>query len=185
MQPLALSEAEHIFQTLQVPFDRMLYDVLEKYHSFPGFTLLLESICQYMSAKQPFDAGMAALSYLIQKQEGCIPDNTGFFGGSGVISQAQHPYLPPGTPEFLSYFTELLENPERSGTHLFDQERYAMAAKKCLKLYLCNHHMFSKGATDFAFCNEAMQRSIPWEWVARLGVHSRIRKGWHHFKALQ
>jgi len=88
MQPLALSEAEHIFQTLQVPFDRMLHDVLEKYHSFPGFTLLLGSICQYMSAKQPysFDAGMATLLYLIQKQEGHIPDNTGFFGGSGVIS---------------------------------------------------------------------------------------------------
>jgi len=60
-----------------------------------------------------------------------------------------------------------------------------MAAKECLQLYLCNHHMFSKGATDFAFCNEAMQRSKPWEWVAHLCVHSRIRKGWHHFKALQ
>src|SRR5258708_7041868 len=50
IQPL--SEVDNICQTIQVPFDKMLCGVLEKYHSFPGSTLLLGGIFQYMSAKQ-------------------------------------------------------------------------------------------------------------------------------------
>jgi hypothetical protein len=50
IQPLALSEADHICQTLQIHFDGMLCNVLGKYYSFLGVTLLLGSIFQYKSA---------------------------------------------------------------------------------------------------------------------------------------
>jgi hypothetical protein len=59
------------------------------------------------------------------------------------------------------------------------------AAKECLQLYLCSHRDFSKGATEFACRDMAICRSKPWAWVARLGVHSRIRKGRRHFKVLR
>ena len=39
IQPL--SDANHICQTFQVGFDRMLCEALEKYYSSPGFTLPL------------------------------------------------------------------------------------------------------------------------------------------------
>jgi hypothetical protein len=46
MQPS--SEANNISQTLQVDFDRILCNMLEKHHSFPGFTLLLGSLFLYI-----------------------------------------------------------------------------------------------------------------------------------------
>jgi len=49
--------------------------------------------------------------------------------------------------EFFNYLTELLESPERLGTHIFNQQRYATSAEECLQLYLCSHRNFSKGAT--------------------------------------
>ena len=129
-----------------------------------------------------------ASSYLVwQQREGHILDNTGLFGFFGldrIIYHNQTIYV-PSTPEFFGYLTEFLESPERSGTHIFDQKQYATAAKECLQLYLCNHYNFSKGATDFAYHDNKMRRSKPWEWIVRLGVHSRIRKGRHHFKFLQ
>jgi hypothetical protein len=60
----------------------MLCNVLEKYYSFPVFTLLLGGLCQYVGAKQPYtlSAGMEASLYLIWKQEeGHILDNIGLF----------------------------------------------------------------------------------------------------------
>jgi hypothetical protein len=181
-------EADHICQTLQVHFNRMLCNVLEKYHSSPGFTLLLGGLCQYVGAKQPYTlgAGMVASSYLIQQQgEGHILENRGFFGAYGVISNLKDIYFIPGTKEFFSYLTGFLKNSEHSGTYFFDQKHYATAAKECLQLYLCSHHNFFKRSTEFSHHAKALRRNKPWEWVARLGVHSRIRKARHHFKVQQ
>jgi len=170
----------------------MLCNVLEKYRSFPGFTLLLGGIFQCMSVEKPYtlDAGIVASSYLIQWQqedlEGRILEDTGFFGVHKRMTNSRMNtlYLPPNTPGFFSYLTEFLESPEQSGTHIFDQQQYVMAAKQCLQLFLCSHHNFSKGATHFAHHDKVLRRSKPWEWAARLGFHSRIRKGRHHFKVL-
>jgi hypothetical protein len=174
-------EADHLRQNVQVHFDGMLCDVLKKYYSFPRFTLLLGSICLYMGASEKqlytLRAGIAASLSLIQKQEGYILDVIGF--------SRDFPLFLGGTPQYITYFMELLESPERLGTHIFDQKRYATAAKECLQLYLCSHCNFSKGATEFAHHDKALCRNKPWEWVARLGVHSRIRKARHHFKVQQ
>jgi hypothetical protein len=176
IQPL--SEADHICQTLQVHFDSMLCNVLEKYYSFPGFTLLLGGLCQYVGAKQPYTLGagiVASLSLIQKHREGHIFDDIGFYD----IHRLR------GAPQHITYFIELLESPERSEAHIFDQKRYATAAKECLQLYLCSHHNFSKGATEFAHYDKTLHRNKPWDWVARLGVHSRIRMGRHHFKVQQ
>jgi hypothetical protein len=165
----------------------MLCNSLENYHLFPGFTLLLGSLCQYVGAKQPyaFHPGIVASLYLTQHWgEGRFLDDTELFGANGIISH-QRFVLAFGSQEFFSYFTELLESPERSSTHLFDQKQYAMAAKECLQLYLCSYHHFSKGATEFAYRDKVLCRNKPSAWISRLGVHSRIRKGRHHFKVQQ
>jgi hypothetical protein len=152
----------------------MLCEALEKYYSFPGFTLLLGSLFHTKLAGLG-DPGshlhlMEAHLYMIRHWgDGHIIEDSGF----------------PGDWDYAEYFVELLESPERSGTHIFDQKRYATAAKECLQLYLCSHRDFSKGATEFACRDMAICRSKPWAWVARLGVRSRIRKGRRHFKALR
>jgi len=48
----------------------------------------------------------------------------------------------------------------------FSQQRYVVATKECLQLYLCSHPNFSKRATEFACHDKAMQRNKPWEWLA-------------------
>ena len=181
-------EADHICETLQVQFDRMLRNILEKYHSFPGFTLLLGSLFQYTSATQPYTcgAGIVASSYLIRKRgEGVILDETGLSGANGIRSQDKYIYLLPGTREFFSYLAGFLENPDRSGNYIFDQQRYATATKECLQLYLCSRRNFSKGATEFTLHDQTLRRSKPLAWLARLGVHSRIWKARNRFKAQQ
>jgi len=90
-----------------------------------------------------------------------------------------------GTPEFLTYFVGLLENPERSGVHAFDQQKYATAAKECLQLCLCSHRKFSKGTTESARHDKLLLRNKPWAWKGRLGVHGRIRKAMHHLTIRQ
>jgi hypothetical protein len=188
IQPLAFSEADYICRTLHAHFDRILCDALEKYHSFPGFTLLLGSLCQYVSTKQPHTlvSGIVVSSYLIQQRgEGRTLDYRGSFGANRTISRNGAIYLLLNTPEFFSYLTKFLESPERSGTHIFDQQQYATAAKECLQLYLCSHHNFSRGATEFACHNKAMRRNKPWERVARLRVHSRSRNERRRFTLLQ
>jgi len=170
-------EAHHI-QTLEVDFDRILCNMLEKYHSFPGFALLLGSL--FLSIDEDikhffnFPPGMVTYLYLVrQRGEGYLLDDIGFSGitdvHGGVI----------GTPEFLTYLTQLLENPERSGTHVFDQQRYTTAAKECLELCLCNYRDFSKGATESGHRDKALRRSKPSAWIARMGVRSRIWKARH------
>jgi hypothetical protein len=186
IQPL--SEADHICQTLQVHFNSMLCNVLEKYYSFPGFTLLLRGFCQYIGAKQPYTlgAGILASSYLIRWQgEGHILDDTGLLGAFAIDFNVKEISFLYGAKEFFSYLTGFLKNPEHSGTCFFDQKCYATAAQECLQLYLCSHHNFSKGSTEFSHHDKALCRTKPWEWVARLGVHSRIWKARHHFKVQQ
>jgi len=181
MQPLP--EPNHIWQTFQTDFDRMLCNVLGKYHSSPGFTLLLGGILQYRNVKYPsfsFPPGMVATLYLIRQQgEGHILDDMGL---SGIITTDGGMH---GTLEFLAYFIELLENPKQSETHVFDQHKYATAAKECLQLCLCSHHRFSKRATQPACHDKLLLRNAPWAWKARLGIHSRIRKAMHHLTIQQ
>jgi len=172
MQPFP--EADDISRTFQADFDRMLFDALEKYNSHPGFSLLLGSILQYRNIKYRFSKyppGLVASLHLIRQQgEGHILEDTGFSGIAGINSER------PGNSAFLSYFIELLENPERSGTLAFDEQKYATAAQECLQLCLCSHHKFSKGATESTHSDKVLLRNKPWAWRTRLGVHSRIRK---------
>ena len=180
-----LSEANDLCHTLQVDLDKVLCDVLEKYQSFPGFALLLGSFLWYTSSYQDntmllFPSAMVAFIYVVrQKGEGHILDDIGL---SGYISTGG---CEIGTPEFLSYLSELLENNERSGTSFFDQQKYTIASKECLQLYLCSHHNFSKKAPESSQGDKALRRSKPWAWISRLGVHSRIWKARNHVKIQQ
>ena len=164
----------------------MLCNVLENYHSFPGFALLLGSLLWYTNEGQPYTLlpGIIASSYLArQRGEGHILDDIGFSENTGIHSNVST--IRAGAQEFFAYFKELLESPERSGTGVFDQQRYATAAKECLQLCLCNHHNFSKGATESTCRDNALRRSKPSAWIAQLGVHSRIWKTRHRLKVLQ
>jgi hypothetical protein len=164
----------------------MLCNVLENYHSFPGFALLLGSLLRYTNEGQPSTLlpGIIGASYLArQRGEGHILDQTGFSEILGIHSNT--PTIRAGADEFFTYFKELLESPERSETCVFDQQRYATAAKECLQLCLCYHHNFSRGATELTRRDRALRRSKPSAWITRLGVHSRIWKARHRLKVLQ
>ena len=132
----------------------MLYNVLEKYHHFPGFALLLGSFLWYANKNESIfsiASGIAASLYFIHQQQGDVLDDVGFSGiwqttPNGVAIQN-------GIDAFCAYFAELLENPRRSGTYIFDQQQYVTAAKECLKLCLCCCRNFSKGATEFVCDN--------------------------------
>jgi len=155
----------------------MLCNILEKYYSCPGFPLVLGSILQYKNAKRPFSLlpGIIASSHLVhQPGEGPILD----------IIYCRYGYV-VDIPEFFPYFAELLENPGRSGTASFDPQRYAIAAKECLQLYLYSHHNFLIGTTESTLRDKALRRHKPSAWIARLGVRSRIRKGRNYVKVQQ
>ena len=163
----------------------MLCNVLEKYHHFPGFALLLGSLLWYRNG-QPSRflsaPGISASLHLVRQRQGHILDDVGFSGIWRTTSRSAT--TPSGIDEFCAYFAELVENPRRSGTHTFDQQRYATAAKECLELCLCSHRNFSKGTVEFA-CYKGLRRSKPWAWIARLGVHSRIRKARQYLVRMQ
>jgi len=179
----SLSESDHICRTFQVHFDGVLCNVLEKYHHSPGFALLLGSLLQYitvMNINEPIVSialGITASLYFVRQQRGHILDDVGFSGFGPATSRSFG--RQGGTDEFFAYFAELLDNPGRSGINVFDQQRYATAAKECLELCLCSHRNFSKGAIEFA-CDQGLRRSKPWAWIARLGAHSRIRNARQH-----
>ena len=176
MQPLP--EADHISQTFQAEFDAMLSKSVEKYHSWPGFTLLLGSILHYTNMKHPsftFPPGFVASLYMVrQRGEGHILDNMGF---SGILASNTEV---GNTSKFLAYLIEFLGNPKRSGARVFDQQRYTTAAEECLQLCLCSHHKFSKRATESAYRDKVLLRNKPWAWKIRLGLHSRIQKAMRH-----
>lgn len=164
----------------------MLCNVLENYHSFPGFALLLGNLLWYTNEGQPPTLlfGIIASSYLArQRGEGHILDDAGFSEITGMYSNA--PKTRAGTSTFFTYFKELLESPERSGTLVFDEQRYATAAKECLQLGLCDHHNFSREATESTRRDKALRRNKPSAWLTRLGVHSKIWKARHRLEVLQ
>jgi len=179
------SEVHHISQTHEVDFDRILCNALEGYHSLPGFNLLLGGLLQFiMHIKQQhfYPPGMVAYLCLVCWQgEGYIFDDIGFCGIGAPDLQVG---FISGTLQFLLYLRQLLENPERAGTHVFDQHRYKTAARECLQLCLCSHRYFSKGTTESGQRDGALRRSKPSAWIARMGVHSRIWKARHHFHVL-
>ena len=159
----------------------MLCNVLEKYHHFPGFALLLGGLLWYTNTNpsKTFTARwIAAFLYFVRQRQRHISDDLGFSG----FPKAGFHYciLQYGTDQFCADFSELLENPGRAGTHVFDQQRYATAAKECLELCLCSHRNFSKGTMEFACRDKGLRRRQPWAWIARLGIHSRIRKARQH-----
>jgi len=171
MQPI--SEADHIYRTLQVGFDRTLCNILDQYRTVSGFALLLGGLLQFIitGIKQPhiYPSEMVAYWCLVRRRgEGYILDDIGFHGLVTDILQ------------FLTYLTRLLENPERGRTHIFDQQRYTTATKECLQLCLCNYRHFSKGAIDSGHHDRALRRNKPTAWRAR--IDSRIWKARDHFK---
>ena len=175
MQPLP--EADQIWRTFQADFERMLCNTLEKYHSYPGFALLLGSILQYRNVKHQsiFPPGMVALLYLVRQQgEGHILDDMGLSG----IYASNSPVI--GAEAFFTYFIDLLRNTARSGTHTFDEQRCATAAKECLELWLCSHRNFSMEAKESACRDKELLRNKPWAWKTRLGVHRGIQRTMHH-----
>jgi hypothetical protein len=179
------AKSDHICSTFQVHFDRILCNVLEKYHHFQGYALLLGTLLQYSNKDESILlmlSGISAFLYLVRQQQGPILDDIGFSG----IWQRTSPgfYIQRGMDEFCDYFAELLENPDRSGTHVFDQERYATAAKECVELCLCSPRNFSKVAIEVS-CDKGLRRSKPWVWIVRLGIHSRIRKARQHLARQQ
>jgi len=148
----------------------MLCNVLEKYYSWPGFSLRLGSILQYRNSKSPLSLcpGILASSYLVrQSGEEQLLD----------VIYSRRGYILGISDVFINYFAELLENPGRSGTAGFDQHRYMTAAKECLQLCLCSHHSFSMGAMESTLRDKTLRRYKPFAWRTRLGFHSRIQKG--------
>ena len=145
-----LPELDRICRTFQVHFDGMLCNVLNKYHHFPGFALLLGSLLRYIMMKRGLELhesfyliapGMTASLYLVRQWQGHILDDVGF---SGIWEAAARSVtIQNGIVEFCAYFAEWL-------AHVFDQQRYATAAKECLELCLYNHRNFSESTAGYA-----------------------------------
>jgi len=170
-------------------------NILEKYHNFPGFALLLGSFLWYTKARYPVIEthrhGIEASFYFICKRgEGHILVDMRF---SALWGMQPYPLIgnisfqpgPINTLKFLTFLEELLENSERSKTHIFDEQRYAIASQECLQLFLCNHHIFSNRVVESTDWDDALRRNKPWLWKRRLGTHSKIRKGRNHLKVRQ
>jgi hypothetical protein len=131
-----------------------------------------------INKRHTYPPGMVAYLCLVrQRGEGYILDDIGF---RGIVTA--HRCMPLSTPEFLTYLTRFLENPERAGTRVFDQQRYTAAAKECLQLCLCSYRHFSKEVMESGLYDRALRRSKPSAWIARMGIHSRIRKGRHYLQ---
>ena len=183
-QPSAV--ADYILQAVQFNCDKMLRNILAKYHSFLGFALLLAGLLRYIRAggAETFFPEIVASLYLgRQRGEGYIFDD---IGSSGLLESRPHGRMcATGTLEFLTYLVELLENSERSQTYVFGPQSYTTASKECLQLCLSNHQRFSKGTLESAHRDKALRRSKPFVWIRRLGVHSRIRKSRRLLKVRQ
>jgi len=151
----------------------MLCNVLGKYYSVPGFALLLGRVLRYTNEEQSHTLlrEMVASWYVVRQWgEGHILEAIGFGGTLEILFDDHTSVL---FPQFLTYLADLLENPRQAGTHVFDQQRYATAAKGCLQLYLCSHNTFSRGATDFSRCDKTLRRNKPSAWFRRLGFTAK------------
>jgi len=164
----------------------MLRNTLAKYHSLPGFALFLAGLLQHADtggAETFFPEIVVSLYLGRQRGEGYIFDETEL---SGLLnSRPQGKMCTTAIPEFLTYSSELLENPQRSKTHFFDSQRYMTASKECLQLCLSNHQRFSKGMLESDHRDKALRRSKPFIWIRRLGVHTMIRKCRHQLNVRQ
>jgi hypothetical protein len=123
---------------LQGDFDKTLKDILGKSYHFSGVTLLLGSLLERMKIGDPRNSPTTIAPLYLQ---GAF---SGEFSGIVEIYPKKCMIFDDWRLEFLNYFAELLENPERSKSHVFDHERYATASKECLQLRLCNHLKTSK-----------------------------------------
>jgi hypothetical protein len=155
-------------------------NVLEILYSFPGFTLLLATLLQDISAKSK--------TYLPGTREilSLVLQHSNFSRVFWILDAYSFTcFCNPGNLEFPTYFMEFLENPKQSGTHVFDQQCYAIATKECLQLCLCSYHHFSRRVIESAFGDKMLHKHKPWAWRGRLGVHSRIRKSRHWLRVKQ
>lgn len=156
----------------------MLGNILEKHSHYPGVALLLGTLLEYKKIGYPqthFPTPIVPLHPLF------ILYGTEFWGIVELYIEKEV----PSHQEFFNYFAGLLEDPERSKTYVFDQQRYVVASKECMQLCLCRHSKFSRGTVEFAYRDKVLRRNKPSLWRRRLGVHSRIRKGRRHLKARQ
>jgi hypothetical protein len=172
-----LAEADHILRAVRFNCDKMLRNTLAKYHALPGCALFLAGLLQHANTGGPesfFPEIVTSLYLGRQRGEGYIFDDTEL--SELLNSRPQGKMCTTGTLEFLAYFAELLEDPERSKTHFFDSQSYATASKECLQLCLSNHRRFSKGMLESDHGDKALRRSKPFAWIRQLGVHTRIRK---------
>jgi len=103
-------QADQISWTFQADFDKMLCKAMDKHSTSPGFALLLGSILQYPLANSeppsfsyPRGPLLAFLYMVRQQRKGHFLDDIWF---SGLLQQT----LDDGG--FLTYLSELLENPE-------------------------------------------------------------------------
>ena len=110
------SEADHISQTLQVDFDRMLRNSLEKHCSFPGLALLLGGLLWCTNAEHGFIFHLETMASLYlgrQRGEEYIFDDIGLSGLEICLPIGGRRWI-TGTLEFLTYFADFLQNPGRS-----------------------------------------------------------------------
>jgi len=122
---------------LQGHFDRILGNILEKNSHFPGVALLLGALLEYKRIGYPQNNSPMTV---VSLHPLFILYGTEFWGIMGLYVEKET----PSHQDFLNYFADLLENPGRSKTHVFDQQRYVTTTKECLQLCLCSHSKFSK-----------------------------------------
>jgi len=156
----------------------MLGNILKKYSHYPGIALLLGALLEHKKigySQTHFPMPIVPLHPLL------ILYGTEFWGFMELYIEKEV----PSHQEFFNYFAALLENPQRSKAHSFDQERYVVASKECMQLCLCLHSKFSRRVREYAYRDKALRRRKPSLWRRRVGVHGRIRKARYHFKARQ
>ena len=156
----------------------MLANILKKHSHYPGVALFLGALLEHKKK------GYSQTHYpmpIVPLHPLFILYGTEFAGFLDLYIEKEVAIH----QEFFNYFAALLENPERSKAHSFDQQRYVVASKECMQLCLCLHSKFSRGVREYAYRDKALRRSKPLVWRRRVGVHGKIRKARHNFKARQ
>lgn len=156
----------------------MLGNILEQHSHYPGVALLLGTLLEHKRIGYPqtqFPTPIVPLHPLF------ILYGTEFWGGVELYIEKEV----RSHQEFFNYFAGLLEDPQRSKAYFFDEQRYVAASKECIQLCLSRHSTFSRGAVEFAHWDNMLRRNKPSQWISKLGVHSRIRKGRRYVKSRQ